>query len=272
MSQKIVVKRNGEFQPFDKKKVLNTAMKAGLNRSAAEKVANQIERNIPQRVLAKTLYARVVKVINSVSKSACCRYQLKEAIAKIDPELFEMYIQRVLERRGYETVWNRIIPGATVEHQVDVVAKKNDKEFLVEVKHHINPHRDTGLGKVLIVWARLLDIQEGYEKHKNDHANTEAWMINNTKFSWHARKFALGKGIRMSGWGTGQWALQKLIEDQRCYPTNILKLPQKTQTRCEQADLLTLCDINENEQKAREIFGSKYQETMKTIRYLMGDK
>jgi len=266
---KVVIKRNGDYQPFKHQKIVRTAMRAGLAKTDAEKVATKVGNSFKDKIHAKLLYDRVLKTMQSVSKTACCRYQLKEAVAKIDPEYFEIYIQRVLKTNGYDSVWNRIIEGATIEHQVDVLASKENVTYFVECKHHISAKRDTGLGKVLQVWARLLDLQDGYKKKKNPYKNAAAWMVTNTKFSMHARKFATAKEIRISGWGTGTYSLQNLIEKKKCYPLQILKLPPKVMQRCEQADLLTIVDVLEDQKKAKAIFGSQYFQILDSISTLM---
>ena len=141
---------------------------------------------------------------------------------------------------------------------------------MVECKHHISAHRDTGMGKVLQVWARLLDIQDGSRIKKNPYKHIEAWMVTNTKFSGHARKFAKAKNIRLSGWGTGTYSLPKLIEANKCYPLTILTITHKELLICNESDIVTLCDFLEEEQKAREIFGQKYDVILKSIWHLMG--
>jgi len=68
---------------------------------------------------------------------------------------------------------------------------------LVEVKRRRNPHRDTGLGEIIELWGRFKDIGES---SKNERAIKEAWLVTNTKFSSHAKKFARCRGIRLLGW------------------------------------------------------------------------
>ncbi|HLC84268.1 MAG TPA: restriction endonuclease [Candidatus Nanoarchaeia archaeon] len=266
---KIVIKRNGEYQPFKLDKIIRTCLRTGLSQRDAERIALRVEQSFGETIKAKELYEKVLAEIEGISQTACARYQLKESIAKIDPEVFEHYVMKVLEANGYECIWNRIIWGACIEHQVDILAEKDKVTWLVECKHHVRDVRDTGLGEVLQVWARLTDIKDGIKLKKNDIKNPWAWMITNTKFSAHAIKYALAKQLRLSGWGSSELSFQRLIESVHCYPTTILGLPPKMQERCEHADLLTILDIQTQDDKARDIFGKEYADYMNQIKCLM---
>lgn len=267
---KSVIKRDGYVQHYKEEKIIRTAIRAGLSKRDAEAVARKVSASFKDKIQARELYKRVKQLIREYSPTACCKYQLKEAVAKIDPELFEIYIQRVLETNDFECVWNCLVQGEVIEHQIDVIASKDGVSWMVECKHHMSSHRDTGMGKVLQEYARIDDIRDGYKLKKNEFADARGWMINNTRFSNHAKRYAKAKGIRLTGWGSGTHPLQKLIEAKRCYPMTILDLAPKQLTRCNQADILTLCDFLAEERKAKEIFGNKYDEVMGIVLHLRG--
>jgi hypothetical protein len=148
-------------------------------------------------------------------------YQIRETIANIDPTIFEHLVAEILKLKNYQTQWNVMVTGKCTQHQVDVIARKENKLHMVEVKHHSNPHRECGLGEVVELWGRLIDIsqaqgQEGWVDFQT------ACLVTNSKFSDHAKNFAKCRGICLLGWRydsvgfTAQeqgFGLEKLFEE-----------------------------------------------------------
>ena len=76
---------------------------------------------------------------------------------------FEIFVQILLARNGFEVSPNQILAGNCVEHEVDAIAKKNGVTYFVEAKHHINYHALTGLDESRVARALLEDVTEAYE-------------------------------------------------------------------------------------------------------------
>jgi hypothetical protein len=125
-----------------------------------------------------------------------------------------------------------------------VVATKGKRQWLIECKHHYDQHSDTGLGEILQVWARLKDIQAGHKRGLNRYNFTGAWLVVNTKFSEHAKRYAVAKKINLSGWRyPEQYSLERLIQDQNIFPVTVLNLDKKTRDFLLQNDLITIQDV-----------------------------
>jgi len=139
----------------------------------------------------------------------------------------------------------------SIENQIDIIAIKDSQTHLVEIKHHRNPHRMTGLGDVKQNWATLDDVQNA----KPENKNFKSWIIVNTKFSMHARKYAKAKGILLYGWNYPKGkSLRELIEEKRMYPLTILKLDTDIQQKLSAEGFLLvgeLATISEQALKTR---------------------
>jgi hypothetical protein len=129
-----------------------------------------------------------------------------------------------------------------VEHEVDAVASKDDKTYIVEVKHHHNYHTLTGLDEGRIARAVFEDITEGFEDGSNNLKVDKAMIICNTKFSRHAERYTKCRGILRIGWNSPPGnSLQNMIEEKNLYPITCLKeLTLETREKLTSAGVLLL--------------------------------
>ncbi|MFW0837957.1 MAG: ATP cone domain-containing protein [Candidatus Komeilibacteria bacterium] len=245
-----IIKADGSKRAFSYKKLLHSVERAGANRETAKRVAKSVLAQLPREINTNQLYDLIYKELRSTHRPAAQVYSLRRALADLPPEVWEKYIAKLFSYYGYITTWNVIVPGASVEHQVDVIAKRDDKVWLIECKHHYDYHRDTGLGEILQVQARLEDVQDGYKIGKNKYGFTGAWLVTNTKFSNHNKRYAEAKKINLSGWRYPEkYSLERLIQDKAVYPLTILSLDKQSRHWLMNNNILTLQDVLANGNK-----------------------
>ncbi len=239
-----VIKRNGELEKFDPNKIVRTCLRVGLDEKSAQEVAREVKSEIYNRIPAEELYKIVMGKLRKIERSHAYLYRLKEAVAEIEPFAFEKYTKTILESIGYDATWNVIIQGKCVDHQVDVVAKKDGNLYLVECKRHVNPHRFCGLGVGLQVQARLEDIRDGYKLSVNKYNFYRAWIFTNTKFSEHIIKYANAKKILLTGWnypdGNG---LQNLSQLEKTLPVTLLPISSNLKAHLQEKNIITLYEF-----------------------------
>ena len=240
---KYIVKANGQREPYSNKKVINTCLRAGVSRKTAKKIADKIYRIIVDGDTTHRVYELIQVQLEKTSKKASAKAGLREAIANLGPRIFEMYAMKVLQVHGYQCKWNKIVNGRIIDHQIDVIAKKDADVFFVECKRHYNPHRYTGLGVALEVHARLEDLKGGYKDGNNRYNFTRAWLFTNSKFSAHAIRYAMAKQIKLTGWSSGEFSIQKLIESKKIYPVTMLKIDMITKQNLLKRKIITVQDI-----------------------------
>lgn len=260
-----VIKFDGRKEEFDRNKIIRTCIRVGSDSATAHRIAEKVEKSAFDGITTKEIYSIILKELESVGKKAVAAYTLKESVAKLDPFIFEIYVKRILEAHNYKCESNRIVQGKCVEHQIDIIAR-NDAEYLVECKRHKNPHRFCGLGICLQVQARLEDICDGSENNMNSCMFGRAWIITNTKFSEHAKKYASAKNIRLTGWKYPENAsFEVLVDSENLYPISVMPIRRETVNRLFRNGVITIHDINEesllkagmNERAARRIIGQK---------------
>jgi hypothetical protein len=241
-----VVKINGEREEFDKTKIFHTCKRTGVSDQVANKIADEVEAAIYDGITTKKILDMVLKKLKQEHPKHSQRYGLREAVAKLDPEEheFEKYVSHLWEGHGYKTKWDQIVQGECIEHQIDVVAEKDGKRYLLECKHHTNPHRWCGLGTMLQVWAVIDDVRKGYEKDKANEGYENIWLITNTKFSAHAVRYANAKGIILTGWNYPDGNdLRGMIDAKDMDPIDMIDMPEPVRKKFSKAGIILLKDL-----------------------------
>jgi len=221
----LVTKANGTKQPFSRRKVVRTCIRMGATRAEAELIANEIETRIYAGISTKKILQMIFRRIKKYKPVIKHQIDLRRALSLINPAPeFEQFVRLLLSEYGYQVTPNQIIRGKCVEHEIDAVAKKNGKTYLVEVKHHYKYHTPTSLDVSRISRAVFEDVAEGHELGLNDLEIDYAMIVCNTKLSEHAKRYADCKGIFHIGWSSPKNGdLQSMIEQKKLYPITFLK-------------------------------------------------
>ncbi len=247
MAEILVKKADGRKEVFDPKKIINTCMRAGLSRKAAEGIVRKVVPKFYEGIRTRDIYAMVLKELERTEDRSSMVFRLREAVSQMPSDKFELYVKKILESLGYKCQWNVLVKGKCVEHQIDIIAEKAGKKYLVECKHHINPHRFCGLGIILQVQARLEDIKDGFAERKNSIDFRKAWIITNTKFSEHAKSYAEGKSLLLSGWKyKPRMSLEDMIQEKRLYPVSIITMDKLLKKKLLDQGILTVQDAMAN--------------------------
>lgn len=237
-----VIKANGEKAKFDRSKILHTCKRSGVPPEVAESIVGEVEGILKDGMSTREILDIVLKRLDEYEAAHSQKYELKKAVADLDPSEheFEKYIAHLLRAQGYKTDWDKIIEGECIEHQIDVIAEKDGKTYLVECKHHVNPHRFCGLGTALQTWAAFDDINRGPLGKEYENV----WLVTNTKFSEHAIRYAKAKNMSLIGWNYPEGQdLRSLIETKGMYPITILKVDKKIHKKFSDAGILLLQEL-----------------------------
>lgn len=233
MSEIQVIKFDGTRQLFDKEKIVNTCIRMGAEKEAAELVAEKIKKKAYDGIPTKKILQMIFRYLRSYHPKIKHQIDLRKAISLLRPQPdFEQFIRLVLQEQGYTVTPNQIIRGKCVEHEIDGVARKGDETLMVETKHHYNYHTYTGLDLSRIAWATLEDLTEGYTLGLSSESFTGAMIVCNTKFSQHAKQYAECKGLLHIGWREPpEHGLERMIEEKKLYPITFLRgLNEKERT------------------------------------------
>lgn len=226
-----VIKANGERELFSEAKVRESIKRAGINSQYEERILTNIRKRLYQNIPTHKIYEQITSVLGQVNPSGQIRYQLKQAIMALGPTgyPFELFIGYLLEDFGYETQVGLELAGVCVKHEVDVLARKDNRTFFVECKYHNQQGIRSDVKVALYVQARAEDL---ISKQK-DNDSYGCWIFTNTKFSADAISYAECKNMRLTGWNYPEKNnnLQKMIEKNNLYPLTILNSLSATEKR-----------------------------------------
>jgi len=238
-----VTKFDGTQQPFDKKKILRTCLRMGATKAVANSIADEVETRLYDGIPTKKILQMIFRRLKKHKPVIKYQIDLRRALSLINPAPdFERFIQLLLREHGYKVTKNQIIRGKCVEHEIDAVATKNNKTYIVEVKHHYKYHTRTNLDVSRISRAVFEDLTEGYELGLNDLKIDYAMIVCNTKLSEHAKRYADCRGIKHIGWSSPKKRdLQTMIEEKKLYPITFLKgLNSDTRYKLASKGIITL--------------------------------
>ena len=218
----LVAKADGETEPFDEQKLLESLTRAGATPDAAKEIARDVEQKLYPGITTHEIYRRAFAHLRDHRRAAAARYSLKRAVLEFGPSgfPFESYLAELFRAEGYETQVDQIVQGASVEHEVDVLMMKEGEMTCVEAKFHNTPGFKTDLKVVLYVKARVDDIAARPRPHV---ARIKGMVATNTKFSSQAVIYSKCQNLDLLSWDEPLNAsLHERIEKVHLYPITAL--------------------------------------------------
>ncbi len=268
----MVVKENGEKEPFSEEKVGNALKRAGLSPKEMKEALARLRPKLYDCITTKKIYALTYDMLEEMKPEVSHRYNLKRALQEMGPEgyVFEDFMARLLTLEGYQAQLRQIIPGRCVAHEIDVVASKGKNNFMVECKFHNQPGTKCRIQTALYVYARFLDLLEGAKMGKCMDFS-KPWLITNTKFSEDVIAYAECMEIPLLGWRYPfRESLEVMIDRAKCYPVSVLRVGNDTMRRMLAKKIITVSDIPETPEKLAAISGipiSKCREIAEHAQY-----
>ncbi|MCG2691748.1 restriction endonuclease, partial [Microgenomates group bacterium] len=192
-----------------------------------KQVLDDIESKLYQNIPTFKIYQQINQTLKTSSEPhVFARYQLKQAIMQFGPTgfPFENFVAAILAELGYSVKVGVIVPGICVNHEVDVVAVKDNQHFMVECKFHNRPGTRSDVKVALYVKARFDDVKSAWVK-KPGHQNMfhQAWLVTNTKLTSDAIKFGECTGMNLIAWSYPKTnCLQDLITRTKLHPVTCL--------------------------------------------------
>ncbi len=260
-------KSSGEKQRFNLHKFRRSLLKAGAQEKDINTIVHRIKKEKPKST--KRIHEIATEMLQKLNPPVADRYNLKRALMELGPHgyPFEKFVAHLFSLQGYKTETNRIVPGACVDHEVDVIAQKNNHHYVIECKFHNRIGMKSDVKVTLYVQARFEDIRDAWEK--KEHGRQEfhqAWVVTNTQFTSEAIKYGVCKNMQLLGWGyPAKDSLGELIQKYDLFPITTLTSLTKHQKRAFLKKGLVLCKEARSHKKTLEQLGLKPREIQKII-------
>ncbi|TSD06403.1 MAG: nuclease [Parcubacteria group bacterium Greene0714_7] len=246
MSLPIIIKGDGNKESFAIEKLTESLRRSGTDEHLAEAVAKRVGATVKDGMTTTAIYQEAFKVLRKEERVSAARYSMRRAILDLGPTgfPFEKFVAALMHAKGYETSYGITVQGRCIDHEVDVVMRKDGKAIGAELKFHNTPGFKTDLKTALYVRARYWDIQWGAEDREEKAGIDEGWLVTNTKFTSKAIQYSNCSGIKLLGWSYPDGAsLSDFIRETGVYPITILTtLSQAEKNRLLQSGV-TMCHM-----------------------------
>lgn len=268
-----ITKASGQQVPFDLKKFQRSLENSGAGKEIIDQVTQYILDEITDSTTTKQLYKKAYNHLKKISGSVASRYSLKKAIMDLGPSgyPFEKFVGELLKYQDNQVEVGRIIKGFCVNHEIDVIAIKNNKKIMVECKFHSDQSRKTDVKVPLYIHSRFQDIRKQWRKQKDPSIRFyQEWLVTNTRFTDDASTFGNCAGLKLISWDyPKKGSLKQRISISGLHPVTCLaSLTGSEKTSLLDMDIVLraqLCE-NQNVLKKLKINESRQAKVMKEAR------
>ncbi|MGV8085758.1 MAG: restriction endonuclease [Candidatus Bilamarchaeum sp.] len=259
MADIMVLKANGQREPFRWNKVKNALSRVGISGRTAGEVIARLQSSLYDGITTKKIYRMLYQIIDEMKPEVSHRFNLKNALFELGPEghYFEDFIAKLMEKEGYNAISRQMIQGKFLNHEIDVVAQKTGKRYMVECKFHNLEGTKCSIQTALYVYSRFLELVEGYKIGKCEKFD-KPWLVTNTKFSEDVITYIEGMGIPATGWRYPiKDSLEVKIDKTKCYPVSALEMDRESLSLLLRNSIVSVFDLPETEEKLRYLTGVK---------------
>ena len=246
-----ILKYSGDSVPFDVEKLINSLRRAKANEALIQQIVEQVESQLYDGITTKKIYQMAFKMLKGKSRVSASKYKLKKALMELGPTgfPFEKLVGKIMAHEGFETNVGVIVQGNCVQHEVDVIAKKDNNHYMIECKYHSDQGRFCNVKIPLYIHSRFLDVEKQWERQKGHETKLhKGGVYTNTRFTTDAIQYGKCVGLLLASWdyprGNG---LKDRIDKSGLHPLTALT----TLTKAEKTKLLdkgiVLCkELHEN--------------------------
>jgi len=246
-----IVKHSGDIVPFDVDKLINSLRRAQANEELIQQIITQIQSDIYEGITTKKIYQMAFKMLKVKSRVSASKYKLKKALMELGPTgfPFEKLVGKLFVHEGYATEVGVIVQGNCVQHEVDVIAQKDNKHYMIECKYHSDQGRFCNVKIPLYIHSRFLDVEKQWAYQK-DHATKlhQGGVYTNTRFTSDAIKYGECVEMLLTSWdypkGNG---LKERIDKSGLHPlTALTTLTKAEKTKLLDKDIVLCKELHEN--------------------------
>ncbi|GFD72680.1 hypothetical protein KUL113_21000 [Tenacibaculum sp. KUL113] len=198
-----IIKHSGDVVPFNVDKLKDSLRRAQTSEEIIQEIITQIESTIYEGITTKKIYQMAFKMLKDKSRVSASKYKLKKALMELGPSgfPFEKLVGKLLAHEGFETKVGVIVQGNCVQHEVDVIAQKDNSHYMIECKYHSDQERFCNVKIPLYIHSRFLDIEKKWKHQKGHEAKFhQGGVYTNTRFTTDAIQYGKCVGLLMTSW------------------------------------------------------------------------
>lgn len=226
MEQLIVTKASGEKVQFSLGKLELSLRRAGAGDELIQEVLRELEPMLYEGISTKKIYKHAFAILKKLSKTTAARYSLKQGIMQLGPSgfPFEKFVAEMLLVQGYTTEIGVFVDGQCIRHEIDVIAAKDGKRYMIECKYHNLHHNKSDVKVPMYIQSRFKDVEKVWPSEQEYETRfNQGWIVTNTRFTEDAIRYASCMGLRLIGWDfPHNGGLKDMVDSLALYPLTCL--------------------------------------------------
>lgn len=251
MSSVNVTKASGEKQQYDASKLRKSLANAGAQKEVIHEISKSVEEMLYEGIHTQKIYREAFKQLKSASQKSAVSYKLKEAILELGPTgfPFEKFVAELLSRMGYKTEVGVIVKGECVNHEIDVLASKDNEYYMIECKFHNRKENTCNVKVPLYIQSRFLDVKKSWTSLPgHEHKAHKGWIVTNTRFTLDAEQYGECVGLKLLSWDyPSNNGLKDLITRVGLHPiTSLSSLNKQEKAMLLEMDVIFCTQLYEN--------------------------
>lgn len=198
-----IIKANGEKALFQMEKLINSLEKSGADKIIVNQIVKNIEKVVYDGMTTKKIYKMAFKMLKGESRVSASKYKLKKALMELGPTgfPFEKLVGKIMEQEGFKTKVGVIVQGNCVQHEVDVIALKDNNHYMIECKYHSDQGRFCNVKIPLYIHSRFLDVEKQWVRQKGHEIKLhKGGVYTNTRFTTDAIQYGKCVGLLLTSW------------------------------------------------------------------------
>jgi Holliday junction resolvase-like predicted endonuclease len=259
-----VRKANGEIVVFDIEKLKKALGNSGANETETDNIIVHMMPLLYEGISTKKIYRIAYSLLRKHSRHIAGRYRLKKAIMELGPSgyPFEKFVAKLFEADGYKAEAGVFVQGKCVQHEVDVVARKGNKKYMVECKFHSDSKTKSDVKVALYIQSRFLDVSSKWAEEDGGNNIHKGMIVTNTRFTEDAVNFGKCAGLKVVSWDypSGN-SLKDWIDRSGYHPITSLASLRKSEKRFLLDQGIVLC------RQLKQDFGILNQLKLSNIRF-----
>ncbi|MBC5772722.1 restriction endonuclease [Pontibacter sp. KCTC 32443] len=226
MEQLIITKASGEKAKFSIAKLQLSLRRSGADEVMIREVLRLLEPYLYEGISTKQIYKHAFDILKRMSKTTAARYSLKHGIMQLGPTgfPFEKFIAELLKVQGYATQIGVFMDGRCIRHEIDVIAAKDGKRYMIECKYHNLSGVKSDVKIPMYILSRFKDVEKvRVSEHEYEVRFHQGWVVTNTRFTDDAIRFATCMNLHLIGWDyPDKGGIKDLVNSSDLYPLTCL--------------------------------------------------
>lgn len=257
-----VKKHSGELVDFVPESLKQSLKKSGASDAQVKQVYDRIASELYEGISTRELYEKAFDYLKKHRNVYAAKYSLKKALCDLGPAgfYFEKWVCSLMHYMGYQTASSQTLKGHAVNHEIDVVAIRDDEFNIAECKLRNDVDAKISVTTPMYFLSRMKDVDNiPYHYFGKERYVTKGWLITNAYFTKDTIDFGTYYGINLLSWDYPNGnSIKNLTDEAYLYPiTCLTTLPELQKNHLLNNNIILVQDLLEQQEQLTGLIRNK---------------